>query len=129
MHNKLENLMGKLGGFIYDNPIKVIVVVLALLAFPLSHVPQIKMDTSTEGFMHDDDPVLLEYNAFRAQFGRDERVMVALKSDNIFTLEFLQTLRKLHEELENNVPYLDDINSLYNVRNTRGEGDKKTPAW
>ncbi len=124
MHNKLENLMGRFGGFIYDNPIKIIVVVLALLAFPLSHVPQIKMDTSTEGFMHDDDPVLLEYNAFRAQFGRDERVMVALKSDNIFTLDFLKTLRKLHEELENNVPYLDDINSLYNIRNTRGEGDK-----
>lgn len=124
MHNKLENFMGKMGGLIYDNPIKVIVVVLLLLAFPLSHVPQIKMDTSTEGFMHDNDPVLLEYNAFRAQFGRDERVVVALKSDNIFTLKFLNTLRTLHEELENNVPYLDDINSLYNVRNTRGEGDK-----
>ncbi len=124
MHNKLENLMGKMGEFIYDNPLKVIVVVLALLAFPLSHVPQIKMDTSTEGFMHDDDPVLLEYNAFRAQFGRDERVMVALKSDNIFTLKFLNTLKEMHEELETNVPFLDDITSLYNVRNTRGEGDK-----
>jgi predicted RND superfamily exporter protein len=124
MHNKLENLMGKFGGFIHDNPIKVIVVVLALLAFPLSHVPQIKMDTSTEGFMHPDDPVLLEYNAFRAQFGRDERVMIGLKSDNVFTLEFLNSLKSLHEELENNVPYLDDITSLYNVRNTRGEGDK-----
>ena len=124
MHNKLESLMGKLGGFIHDNPIKVIVVVLALLAFPLSHVPQIKMDTSTEGFMHDDDPVLLEYNAFRAQFGRDERVVIALKSDNIFTLKFLNTLKEMHEELENNVPFLDDITSLYNVRNTRGEGDK-----
>jgi uncharacterized protein len=124
MHNKLENLMGKLGTFIHDNPFKVILVILVLLAFPLSHVPQIKMDTSTEGFMHDDDPVLLEYNAFRAQFGRDERVVIALKSDNIFTLKFLNTLKEMHEELENNVPFLDDINSLYNVRNTRGEGDK-----
>ncbi|MEA2048192.1 MAG: MMPL family transporter [Campylobacterota bacterium] len=124
MHTKLENMMGRLGGFIFDNPFKVIVVVLALLVFPLSHVPQIKMDTSTEGFMHDDDPVLLEYNAFRAQFGRDERVMVALKSDDIFTLKFLNTLKELHEELESNVPFLDDITSLYNVRNTRGEGDQ-----
>ncbi|SFV71039.1 Predicted exporter of the RND superfamily [hydrothermal vent metagenome] len=124
MHQKLENLMGKFGGFIHDNPLKVIIVLFALLAFPLSQVPKITMDTSTEGFMHPDDPVLLEYNAFRSQFGRDERVMVALKSENIFTLSFLQTLKKLHEELEANVPFLDDINSLYNVRNTRGEGDK-----
>ena len=124
MHIKLEKFMGKVGAFIYDNPIKVIVVVLALLAAPLAHVPQIKMDTSTEGFMHDEDPVLLEYNAFRAQFGRDERIVVAIESDKIFTLDFLKKLKNLHEELESNVPYLDDITSLYNVRNTRGEGDK-----
>jgi predicted RND superfamily exporter protein len=124
MHKKLENFMENVGSFIYDNPLKVIFVVFALLAAPLYHVPQIKMDTSTEGFMHDDDPVLLEYNAFRAQFGRDERVVLALKSDNIFSLKFLNTLKEIHEEIEDKVPYLDDVTSLYNVRNTRGEGDK-----
>ena len=124
MHAKLETLMGKLGSFISDNPFKVILVVLALLAAPLSHVPQIKMDTSTEGFMHPEDPVLVTYNKFRAQFGRDERIVLAIKSDDIFTVDFLTTLRDLHEELEEKVPYLDDITSLYNVRNTRGEGDK-----
>ena len=124
MHNKLENIMGKLGGFIHDNPIKVLVVVLALLAFPFAHVPQIKMDTSTEGFMHDDDPVLLAYNEFRAQFGRDERIVLALKSDKIFTVDFLNKLKDLHEEIEEKVPYIEDVTSLYNVRNTRGEGDK-----
>ena len=68
MHNKLESLMGKVGGFIHDNPIKVILMVLLLLAFPISHLPLMKVDTSTEGFMHDDDPVLVQYNAFRAEF-------------------------------------------------------------
>ena len=115
--------MGKAGGFIHDNPIKVILVVLLLLAFPISHLPLIKMDTSTEGFMHDDDPVLLKYNAFRAEFGRDERIAVAIKSDKIFTLEFLNNLKALHEEIEAKVPYIDDVTSLYNVRNTRGDGD------
>ncbi len=124
MHDKLENMMGRFGAFVHDNPIKVIVVILLLLAAPISHVPQIKMDTSTEGFMHPDDPVLLTYNEFRAQFGRDERIVLAIKSDDIFTVDFLTTLRDLHEELEEKVPYLDDITSLYNVRNTRGEGDK-----
>lgn len=124
MHNKLENKMGKFGEFIANNPFKVIVVVLALLAIPISHVPQIKMDTSTEGFMHPKDPVLIAYNKFRAQFGRDERIVIGLKSDTIFSLKFLNTLKKMHEEIEEKVPYLDDVTSLYNVRNTRGEGDK-----
>ncbi|MEA1879489.1 MAG: MMPL family transporter, partial [Campylobacterota bacterium] len=69
-------------------------------------------------------PVLLDYNNFRAQFGRDERIVLAIKSDNIFTVEFLHTLQMLHEEIEEKVPYLDDVTSLYNVRNTRGEGDQ-----
>ncbi len=121
---KLESLMARVGVFIHDNPIKVIVMVLALLAFPISQLPKIKMDTSTEGFMHEKDPVLITYNEFREQFGRDERIAVAIKSDKIFTLEFVKTLRELHEEIEKNVPYLDDVTSLYNVRNTRGVGDQ-----
>ena len=79
MHKKLENLMSQFGSFIHDNPFKVLLVVLILLAFPISHVPQIKMDTSTEGFMHPDDPVLLTYNNFRDQFGRDERIVLAIQ--------------------------------------------------
>jgi len=124
MHKKLEKLMGSFGSWIHDNPLKVLIVLALLLAFPISHLPQIKMDTSTEGFMHDDDPVLLTYNDFRAQFGRDERIVLAIESDNVFTLPFLDKLRNLHKELEANVPYVDDITSLYNVRNTRGRGDE-----
>lgn len=124
MHNKLEALMGKFGGYIHDNPFKIILLVIALLIPPLYHVPQIKMDTSTEGFMHPDDPVLITYNKFREQFGRDERIVLAISSDKIFTVEFLKTLRDLHEEIEEKVPYLDDVTSLYNVRNTRGEGEQ-----
>ena len=124
MHSKLEILMGRFGTFIHENPFKVILLVLVLLMAPLYHVPQIKMDTSTEGFMHDDDPVLITYNEFRSQFGRDERIILAIKSDKIFTVDFLNTLRDLHEELEEKVPYLEDVTSLYNVRNTRGEGEQ-----
>lgn len=124
MHMKLERLMTRVGEFIYDNPFKVIVMVFALLAFPLSQIPKITMDTSTEGFMHESDPVLIQYNDFRAQFGRDERIALAIKSDDIFTLQFMETLKNIHEEIEEKVPYLEDVTSLYNVRNTRGEGDQ-----
>jgi len=124
MHQKLENLMGRFGSFIHDNPFKVLLILAVLLAFPIAHIPQIKMDTSTEGFMHPDDPVLLTYNKFREQFGRDERIVLAIKDDHIFSIDFLTKLRSLHKEIESDVPYLDDVTSLYNVRNTRGEGDK-----
>ena len=116
-------MMGYFASFIYTHPKKVIMIVLLFLAFPISYLPQIKMDTSTEGFMHDDDPVLVTYNKFRDDFGRDEMVVVGIKNDAIFSLDFLTTLKQIHEEIEKTVPYLADVTSLYNVRNTRGEKD------
>uniref|UniRef100_UPI004056C894 efflux RND transporter permease subunit n=1 Tax=Candidatus Electrothrix sp. TaxID=2170559 RepID=UPI004056C894 len=90
----------------------------------LSQIPNLTLDTSTEGFLHETDPALLDYNAFRDQFGNTEMVIVAVKSKDIFAPDFLRKLQKLHVELRDNVPYVDDINSLINARNTRGEGDK-----
>jgi len=124
MQKKLEALMHRFGAFVHDNPLKVLLVLVVLLAIPIYHLPQIKMDTSTEGFMHPDDPVLLTYNKFREQFGRDERIVLAIEDEKIFSLEFFKKLRNLHREIEKNVPYIDEVTSLYNVRNTRGEGDK-----
>ena len=124
MHKKLERLMGRFGSFIHDNPFKVLLLLVVLLAFPISHLPQIKMDTSTEGFMHENDPVLLTYNKFRDQFGRDERIVLAIEDENIFSIDFFTKLRDLHREIEAKVPYIEDVTSLYNVRNTRGDGEK-----
>ena len=124
MHKKLENLFGKFGSFIGKHPFIVILFALLVVAFPISQVPKITMDTSTEGFMHEDDPMLINYNNFKEQFGRDERIMIAIESEKIFSLDFLKKLQKMHQELENNLPFLDEVTSLVNVRNTRGEGDK-----
>lgn len=124
MHQKLENLFGRFGSFIGNHPLRVILFALLVVAFPITQVPKITMDTSTEGFMHADDPMLINYNNFKNQFGRDERIMIAIESDKVFTLDFLKKLQKLHVELENNLPFLDEVTSLVNVRNTRGEKDQ-----
>ncbi|MDH3885933.1 MAG: efflux RND transporter permease subunit, partial [Desulfobacterales bacterium] len=109
---------------IYRNRIKTIVIMLVLTAAMVSQIPKITIDTSTEGFLHTDDPALVAYNNFRDQFGRDEVIIIAIKSADIFSPKFLETIQKLHEELEENVPYIDDITSLVNARNTRGEADE-----
>jgi uncharacterized protein len=97
---------------------------LLVMGIIISQIPKITIDTSTEGFLHQNDPTLIDYNTFRDQFGRDEVVIIAIKSPNIFSQAFLKKLRKLHEDLEENVPYIDDITSLINARNTRGETDE-----
>ncbi|MBD3796979.1 MAG: MMPL family transporter [Campylobacterales bacterium] len=124
MHHKLEQLLGKFGGFITKHPFVVILFSLLIIAFPISNLPKITMDTSTEGFLHDEDPMLIKYEAFKEQFGRDERILIAIENDKVFSIPFLTKLKSLHKELEDNIPYLDEVTSLVNVRNTRGQGDQ-----
>jgi len=50
-------------------------------------------------------------------------LLLAIHSDNIFSLEFLERLRALHENIENEIPNINDMISLINARSTRGEGD------
>ena len=101
----------------------VVLGVLVLTVLSISQIRHLGVDTSNEGFLHDDDPILQIYNEFRDQFGRDDKMAVAIKSDEIFTASFLVKLKQLHEELKENVPHLSDITSMINARNTHGEGD------
>ena len=95
-----------------------------LIAALLSQLPTLTIDTSTEGFLHENDPALTAYNEFRDQFGQDEVIIVAIERDNIFDLDFLTVLAQLHRELEDRVPHLDEVTSLINARNTRGNADE-----
>ena len=122
--NRIETWFETYARVIYRNRIKTIVIMLVLTAAIVSQIPKIRIDTSTEGFLHPDDPTLVDYNNFRDQFGRDEVIIIAIKSANIFSQKFLETIQKLHEELDENVPYIDDITSMVNARNTRGEADE-----
>ena len=120
---KTEYSLEKMGEKISLHPKKIIFIILALSLFLISNLPHITIDTSTEGFLHENDPTLIRYEEFKKQFGQDEMIMIGIKTKNIFDLSFLQKLKELHNELENTVPHLNDINSLINARNTRGEGN------
>jgi predicted RND superfamily exporter protein len=109
--------------FIFDNRKKVIVAILLLVLAMGSQLKHLTMDTSTEGFLHETDPMRLAYDDFRDQFGRDEKLLIAVKTKDIFDLDFLKKLEKLHKRLENELPYIEEVNSLINARNTYGNED------
>lgn len=107
----------------YDRPLLVGLLLLVLLAMPFSQVPALKRDGSVEGFLRADDASLVAYNRFRHEFGQDGEIVIAIESPAIFTLDFLGRLKKFHRALEQNVPYIEDITSLYNARDVKGSRD------
>ena len=123
LRNRIETGFGQFGGWIYDHKILSLLFMFLVIAGFASQLPKITIDTSSEGFLHEQDPILQQYNQFREQFGRDEVILVAIEAPDIFARDFLLKLKALHEDLEENLPFFDDITSLINARNTHGDGD------
>lgn len=120
---KMEDFFAEWTRFQFRHPKMGLLVWILFFALLVSNLRFITIDTSTEGFFHSDDPVLLQYEQFRDDHGRDELIVLAIESDHIFSIDFLKKLETLHEDLEENVPYLEEVNSLATARVTYGDED------
>ncbi len=119
----IEVFFEKSTGWIYQNRFKTLLLMLVFIGYLGSHISNISIDTSTEEMLHKGDPSRIEYNKFKDQFGNSQYSIIMIESPQIFSPSFLTKLKKLHQELEDSVPYLYEITSLLNARNTRGDGD------
>jgi predicted RND superfamily exporter protein len=127
LRKTIDHKLEAWGYWVFDHAWAVLIISALVLGGLMSQIPNMKVDTSTEGFLQEDDPFRVGYNAFRFQFGRDERAIVVVdsgKENAVFTLGFLEKLRDLHRELEAKVPKLQHVDSLVNARLTRGENDQ-----
>ena len=121
---KTEAKIEVFSDWLFENAKKTILVIFLLVAALGSQLPSLKIDTTTEGFLHKTDPMRVEYDIFRDQFGRDEKLMIAVKTENIFDLSFLKKLDSFHDALESELPNIKGVDSLINARNTYGiEGE------
>ncbi|MBW2713057.1 MAG: Fis family transcriptional regulator, partial [Deltaproteobacteria bacterium] len=85
-----------------------------------SAAPRLAIDTSFERYLPEDNPKRTAFNDFRKIYGSGERLVISLRPAEVYDLEFLESLRSLHRDLENKLPYVDEVTSLVNVRRTYG---------
>ena len=120
----MESGFERWGHLVYRRPWHTLALSLLGVATVASQIATLEIDTSSEGFLEPDDPVRLEFDAFRERFGNEDVAVVAIRGAEVFSFPFLEKLRAIHEALEDEVPHLEDITSLLNVRNTYGVGDE-----
>lgn len=109
--------------FICRHRFKTIVIFLLFAGAVLSQLPKLDFDTSTEAMLRKDDPALMLYNEFRDQFGSSEILLITITPPDVFDGAFINRLQMFQRELEETIPHLNEVTSLINVRNTRGEKD------
>jgi predicted RND superfamily exporter protein len=124
MRQRISLSFERWGRWVASRPYRVLACVAVVVASLGAQIPRIEIDTTTEGFLRADDPILAVYDDFRARFGRDDAIIVGVEVADVFAADTLTKLRDLHAALEAEVPSVDEITSLLNARWTRGEGDE-----
>jgi len=123
MRDYLEAGFGRLATLVFDHAKSFLVLMFVLFVLLASGLQYMRLDTSTEGFLHANDPVRVAYNDFKQQFGQDDRILVAVHSDDLFAPANLKKLESLHNALADQVPYLAAVDSLITSRVTTGDAD------
>lgn len=124
MRERFESALGRWGRFVASHPWRVIGGVLLATALVATQIQHFYLETSNDAFFHPDDPIRVQNDAFQAVFGRDSGVVVALRPEaGVFDPSFLALLRDVHQAIEDDVPYVVEVTSLWNVRETLGTAD------
>ena len=103
---------------------RTLIVCVLVVGSLASQLPTLRLDASAEAFLDEDNPGLLIYDEFREQFGRDDRIVVAIQGVSVFDRKFLERLRSFHQDLEEELPYIEEVESLLNARSVYGTEDE-----
>jgi len=123
LRNRIDSAFRSWGSFVCAHRYSVLACCVMIVVALGSFLPQLRAENSSQSYLHSDDPASIEYEEFQRQFGQDDRVLIAIETPEVFDPAFLEKLRALHEELEDVLPHVDEVKSLINIRQTRGEAD------
>lgn len=101
---RVELGFGRLGLAMANRPWLWLIGCIIVIGAMASQLANIRQDTSIEGFLAEGAIELEQYNDFKDMFGRDEVFIISIEVDDIFTQDFVDKLRALHQQLEDEVP-------------------------
>ena len=95
-----------------------IIIGVGLLSY---NIPKLIIATSLESSFKGHNQAIQDYQKFRDIFGRDDKIYILINSEDIFSVHFLARLKEFHEDLENTLPLLSEVDSLINAKYIEGK--------
>ena len=99
---------------IVHRPKIILFLILLLTGFFAYHAQHIRLDSSVESLLPQDDPEKQYYDEVRQLFGSDEIGVIGLITDNVYTPIVLQKIKRLTEEIKK----VDGVESVFSLTNT-----------
>lgn len=119
----IQNTFTKLSVWAARSPLISLSIVLMFSVLLSLGLTRLEVDVSNDAMFDKDDPSSIAYREFQKKFGRDDIVVAAIASDDIFSSGFMERLSAFHIDLEQSVPWLEDVTSLSNVDWIAANGD------
>ncbi len=121
MKSLIEKAFENWSNFVVAHPLIVLFITLLFTGAITSQIDRVWIDVSSEAFLPDDSQEVVEYDDFKIQFDTGSSTVIALYfEDTVFTLDNLQRLKTLHDDVEENIPHLDGVTSLVSVSHIEG---------
>ncbi len=124
VREQVDQYFDQWGHTVIRHPWAIVSFMLLLTVLMCAGLPKLKIVANVESFLQKDDPARVVYSKMRTEFQSDEITLLLIRSDDVFSVQFLDRLQALHKELEEKVPHTERINSLVNARVSRGEDDR-----
>lgn len=124
LRDRINILFGKFGYFLIQFRKWVVVATFFVVGCLAVTIPKLDINTTLEATFTETDEALLTFQTFRDQFGRDDSIVLLVKSPDIFDAGFLSKFKQFHQDLENSVPLIVEVKSLVNARYIEWDGEK-----
>lgn len=116
---RLSRGFGRIAGWAYDHRWVVLGAWLMGLAGAAILSAKVRFDNSFEAYFDTHDPVYRTYQQYREDFGSDEVSYIVYAAPEApygpWNLDVMRRIGQLTEELEREVPFVDEVTSLVNV--------------
>ena len=118
---KVNQMFEDLAKFLISHRFRFIAGLVILLVLSVIGAKKIYVETSWDSYFVEGDPMLVQTDKFKELFGNDYFVSVLTECDDIYKPENLRLLRKLSEDLRDNLSYSNGtVTSLTNIEYTLG---------
>ncbi|MCH8530049.1 MAG: MMPL family transporter [Saccharospirillum sp.] len=118
----LEGWFEQWAGLMMLRPWWTLAIVLLVLVAMGQSLRFIALDSDLENFIDEDTEVRQTYQAVQALFGRNDLIMLAVQGE-VLSEGFLTDLKALQQDLEQSLPHLEELTSLWNASYLEGDDE------
>jgi len=104
---------------IRNNPWVAAGIALVIAALFGMHLPSVRVDSSTDGFMIEGDPAREKYKSSVKDFGSDNATFIYVKDPNLFDREKLRKVADVFYNLQE-IEGVDRVEGIFNATNFKG---------